>query len=155
MLNYRKIRSELLKRYEKDVPVTFYRAQGARYIDIYPGVIVRLPDEQDPFRLSWQQETENMPQLWEDLAGKVRAKPVNRMVAGPDDLYHMVRADDKSLTVWYPQTLFGLLDAKEDYDWHVDKESRVLWVTSEPANDVEIICAPGYVEDADGSEESV
>lgn len=155
MLNYKKIRSELLRRYEKDVPVKFYQAEGAKYVELYAGIVVRLPDEQSPYKQTWWEEQPLMVPLGEDMAGKVRAKPINRLVTGPDDLYHLVRADDKSLTVWYPQTLFGLLDAKEDYDWHVDKESRVLWVTSEPANDVEIICAPGYVEDADGSEESV
>lgn len=147
MLNYREIRAELLKRYEMDVTVKFYAANDVAYIFLTDFCVVRLPPVQNPYSAAGWEAVPGLAFLSTDLDKLTRGKPVNRLITGPDDLYHLVRADDRSLEAWYPQTLFGLLDAKEDYDWRVDPETKYLYVTSEPMRQLEIICAPAGVED--------
>lgn len=127
----------------------FYPTEGAVYLFLYDFCAVRLPLIQNPYS---NEEWEAMPglaYLAADLTKLTRSKPVNRLVAGPDDLYHLVRADDRSLEAWYSQAVFGLLEAKEDYDWHIDPKEKILYVTSEPMHQLELICSPVYVSEDD------
>lgn len=146
MLNYKKIRKEILKRYEKGEKLGFCVEASGLYIVLYDGCAVRLPFDQNPFKENEWEELPGLANLHADMTQKLRCQPVNRLVTGPDDMYHMIRADDRSMNSWYKQTVFSLLDSKEDYDFYVDPESKVLWITSEPAHQIEIVCAAVYVQ---------
>lgn len=145
MLNYKKIRPELMKKYEKQETVNFYQKSEEAYVSLYKFGIVRLPDMENPYsKENWEPEP-GMVYLEANLAEMKRAKPVNRFSAGPDDMYRMVRSDDKAVEAWFPEKIFGVLEKKEGYDYYLDPKEKILWITSEPLHIVEIIASPCYM----------
>ena len=145
MLNYRKIRRDLMKRYEKGKTIRFFMSEEKIYVQLYDFCIVMLPQNENPFDLGlWEAEPE-MAYMKQELRRTLRARPVNRFTAGAQDMLHMVRAEDRENRAWYPQTIFSLLAPKGDYSWAIDKTSKVLYVTAEPEHVLEIVALPGYV----------
>lgn len=136
MLNYKKIRSELMKRIEKGNEVRWCESEGVPYAAVYDFMLVRFPEGENPYdKAKWKE----VPELERNLVStKCEALTITpRMMWWVDDLLHRLMAGEKE--VWISESAFALIGKKGDYDFLLADDGVRVFVVGKQSDTVDAV----------------
>lgn len=137
MLNYRKIRSELMKRIEKGNEVRWCESDGVVYVAVYDFMLVRLPDGENPYdKMKWKEVPGLESNLTSTKCGALTITP--RMLWWVDDLLHRLEAEGGK-KVWISESAFSLLGKKGDYDLLLADDGQRVFAAEKQTGTVDAV----------------
>lgn len=145
MLNYRKIRAALMKKFEKGNEISYCAKDDALYVAIFDFMLVRFPPNENPYDVTCWNAVPGMERNLEDANREHQLTVTNRYQYGMDDMLHLLRTKEK--TAWISERAFSLLAKADDCDFFLSEDGKRVWFVRKDTGDVEAVVMAAHVEE--------